>query len=116
MAKKPKKRRVTGGVDIHKDTRHAAVALMNGRRLADREFPATTAGHADLLEWLNSFGRLHAVGVKCTGSYGAALTRHLAGNDVKVIEVNPCLTDVRLAGCYLRRASTGSMRAARQAG
>ena len=44
MAKKPKKRRVTGGVDTHKDTHHAAVVLMNGRRLADREFPATAAG------------------------------------------------------------------------
>src|SRR4051812_17645925 len=33
MAKKPKKRRITGGVDTHKDTHHAAVVLMNGRRL-----------------------------------------------------------------------------------
>ncbi|MCW2943289.1 MAG: family transposase [Actinoallomurus sp.] len=88
MAKKPKKRRVTGGVDTHKDTHHAAVVLMNGRRLADREFPATAAGYTDLLEWLQSYGRLHAVGVEGTGSYGAALARHLTGEDVKVIEVN----------------------------
>jgi transposase len=88
MAKKPKMRRVTGGVDTHKDTHHAAVVLMNGRRLADREFPATAKGYADLLEWLRSFGRLHAVGVEGTGSYGAALARHLAGERVKIVEVN----------------------------
>jgi transposase len=88
MAKKPKKRRVTGGVDTHKDTHHAAVVLMNGRRLADAEFPATAAGHTDLLDWLNSFGRLHAVGVEGTGSYGAGLARHLRNEQVKVVEVN----------------------------
>jgi transposase len=88
MAKKPKKRRITGGVDTHKDTHHAAVVLMNGRRLADAEFPATAAGHADLLAWLRGFGRLHAVGVEGTGSYGAGLARHLAGQEVKVVEVN----------------------------
>jgi len=38
---KSKKRRITGGVDTHKDTHHAAVVLMNGRRLADAEFPTT---------------------------------------------------------------------------
>lgn len=62
--------------------------LMNGRRVADREFPATRAGYADLLEWMRSFGRLHAVGVEGTGCYGAALARHLSSAKVKVIEVN----------------------------
>lgn len=88
MAKKPKSRRVTGGVDTHKDTHHAAVVLMNGRRLADREFPATAAGYAALLDWMNSFGRLHAAGVEGTGSYGAALSRHLRTHGITVIEVN----------------------------
>jgi transposase len=88
MAKKPKKRRVTGGVDTHKDTHHAAVMLMNGRRLADAQFPATAQGYADLLGWLHTFGRVHAVGVEGTGSYGAALARHLRRQGVKVIEVN----------------------------
>jgi transposase len=88
MAKKPKKRRITGGVDTHKNTHHAAVVLMNGRRLADAEFPATAAGHADLLAWLRGFGRLHAVGVEGTSSYGAGLARHLADHEVKVVEVN----------------------------
>ncbi len=61
---------------------------MNGRRVADREFPATRAGYTDLLEWMRSFGRLHAVGVEGTGSYGAALARHLSSAKVKVVEVN----------------------------
>jgi transposase len=84
MAKQPKKRRVTGGVDTHKDTHHAAVVLMNGRRLDDAQFPATAAGYRALLEWMNSFGRVHAVGVEGTGSYGAALARHLTSEGVKV--------------------------------
>jgi hypothetical protein len=41
MAVEPKKWRIVGGVDIHSETHHVAVALMNGRGLADREFPAT---------------------------------------------------------------------------
>jgi transposase len=88
MAKKPKKRRITGGVDTHKDTHHAAVVLMNGRRLADAQFPATAAGYAGLLAWMRGFGRVHAVGVEGTGSYGAALARYLSGQDVRVVEVN----------------------------
>jgi transposase len=88
MAKKAKKRRIAGGVDTHSGTHHAAVVLMNGRRLADAEFPATAAGYADLLAWMRCFGRLHAVGVEGTGSYGAGLARHLRGEDVRVVEVN----------------------------
>ncbi|MFD2353750.1 hypothetical protein ACFSTC_37570 [Nonomuraea ferruginea] len=54
--KKPKARRIVGGVDTHADTHHAAVVLMNGRRVADREFQATRAGYANLLQWMRSFG------------------------------------------------------------
>ncbi|HZM82728.1 MAG TPA: IS110 family transposase [Candidatus Limnocylindrales bacterium] len=88
MDKKPKKQRIAGGVDTHSGTHHAAVVLLNGRRLADAEFPATTAGYADLLTWMHSFGRLHAIGVEGTGSYGAGLARHLRGHGVRVVEVN----------------------------
>jgi transposase len=88
MAKNPGKPRITGGVDTNKDTHHAAVVLMNGRRLADAQFPATAAGNAGLLAWMRSFGRLHAAGVEGTGSYGAALARHLHSQGVQVIEVN----------------------------
>ena len=77
--KKPKKRRIAGGVDTHGETHHAAVLLLNGTRVADAEFPATARGYAQLLSWLRGFGRLHAVGVEGTGSYGAGLARHLTG-------------------------------------
>ena len=86
--KKPAKRRVIGGVDTHASTHHAAVILMTGRRLADAQFPATAAGYADLLGWLRGFGRLVAVGVEGTGSYGKGLARHLHGAAVRVVEVN----------------------------
>jgi transposase len=79
---------VVDGVDTHADTHPGAVVLMNGRRVADREFPATRAGYVDLLDWMRSFGRVHAVGVEGSGSYGAGLARHLAGAKVKVVEVN----------------------------
>jgi transposase len=80
--------RVIGGVDTHGATHHAAAILMTGRRLADREFPATSSGYADLLTWLASFGRLAAIGVEGTGSYGAALARHLRAAGLTVVEVD----------------------------
>jgi hypothetical protein len=43
---------VTGGVDTHGQTHHAAVIDGIGRQLADREFPATPAGYRHLLRWL----------------------------------------------------------------
>ncbi len=86
--KKPKRRRVVGGVDTHADTHHAAVLLMHGGRVADAEFPAAAAGYAQLLAWLRGFGRLHAVGVEGTGSYGAGLARHLHAAGITVVEVN----------------------------
>jgi transposase len=86
--KKPKRRRIVGGVDTHADTHHAAVLVMNGGRIADAEFPATETGYAQLLTWLRTFGRLHAIGVEGTNSYGAGLTRHLHAAGVKVVEVN----------------------------
>jgi len=88
MASKPRRQRIIGGVDTHGDRHHAAVVLMNGRRLADAGFPATAAGYVDLLAWMRSFGRLHAVGVEGTGSYGAGLARYLRTKAVTVVEVD----------------------------
>jgi transposase len=87
-SKKLNKRRIVAGVDTHADTHHGAVELMNGGRLADAQFPATAKGYEQLLCWMRSFGRLHAVGVEGTGSYGAGLARHLRGQGVSVVEVN----------------------------
>ena len=50
-------------------------------------FPTTAAGYRDLLAWLRDFGEVVAVGVEGTGSYGAALARHLTGHGITVVEV-----------------------------
>ncbi|MET8349864.1 IS110 family transposase [Micromonospora sp. NPDC005206] len=83
-----KRRSVIGGVDTHRDTHHAAVIDSTGGLLADAEFPVTTAGYADLLAWMRSFGRVTAVGVEGTGSYGAGLARYLTSKKIAVVEVD----------------------------
>jgi transposase len=82
------KRQVTGGVDTHAQTHHAAVIDQVGRELGDQEFPATASGYRALLRWLRSFGRVVKVGVEGTGSYGAGLARHLHAAKVTVVEVD----------------------------
>ena len=79
---------ITGGVDTHADTHHAAALDQLGRVVADQEFEATAAGYRALLRWLRSLGRVVEVGVEGTGSYGAGLARYLRSNHVKVIEVD----------------------------
>jgi transposase len=79
---------VTGGVDTHSHTHHAAVIDQVGRPLGDREFTTTPAGYWALLAWLRSHGELTCVGVEGTGAYGAGLTRHLHALGVRVVEVD----------------------------
>ncbi|MFD0416858.1 IS110 family transposase [Streptomyces sp. NPDC127108] len=79
---------VFAGVDTHTDTHHAAVVDSLGRSVGDREFPTTTQGYRTLLTWLMSFGHVQAVGVECTGSYGAGLATVLSAADLVVVEVN----------------------------
>jgi transposase len=83
-----RKRPVTGGVDTHGKTHHAAVLDQVGRVLGDQEFAATPAGYEALLAWLRSFGRVIKVGVEGTGSYGAGLARYLATKSITLVEVN----------------------------
>ncbi len=64
---------ITGDVDTHRDTHHAAVIDQVGRRLADAEFLATAA----VLRWLNQHGAVRQVGVEGTGAYGAGLARQI---------------------------------------
>jgi transposase len=78
---------VTGGVDTHSDIHVAAAVDHLGGVLGTAQFRTTPAGYRKLLAWLTSFGPLHKVGVEGTGSYGAALARHLAEHEVEVIEV-----------------------------
>lgn len=79
---------VIGGVDTHKHTHYAAVIDEHGRRLGHREFPATDRGYQELLAWMRGHGRVTAIGVESTGSFGAALTRALTKAGERVVEVN----------------------------
>ncbi|MGW5673375.1 IS110 family transposase [Micromonospora sp. NPDC003776] len=83
-----KKRQVTGGVDTHGKTHHAAAVDQAGRVLGDHEFAATAAGYQQLLAWLRAFGRVVKVGVEGTGAYGAGLARHLTASGVTVVEID----------------------------
>jgi transposase len=76
------------GVDTHKDAHVAAVISKLGALLGTRSFPTTARGYRQLLGWAIGFGTVRRAGVECTGSYGAALARHLASAHVEVIEVN----------------------------
>jgi transposase len=79
---------VTGGVDTHADS-HAAAALDGiGGLLGVSEFPATPAGYAQLLGWLQGFGTVCLVGIEGTGSYGAGLARHISAAGIRVVEVD----------------------------
>lgn len=84
----PMRGAVTGGVDTHGHSHHAAVLDELGRPLGDREFPTTPAGYRALLSWLRDPGRLERIGVEGTGTYGAALARHLCAEGVPVVEVD----------------------------
>ena len=59
---------VTGGVDTHLDVNVAAALDAIGGLLAVAEFPATLAGHRELLGWLAGLGPVARAGVEGTGS------------------------------------------------
>jgi transposase len=79
---------VTGGVDAHADTHHAAALDRRGGLLGTKGFPTTSEGYRDLLGWLESFGTVTTVAVESTSSYAAGLTRYLHQRGVAVVEVN----------------------------
>lgn len=79
---------IYGGVDTHKDVHVAAVVDQTGRIHDVGSFPVTPAGYRQLLSWMRDHGELIRVGVEGTGSYGAGLARHLASQEVEVVEVN----------------------------
>nr|WP_246016973.1 IS110 family transposase [Micromonospora pisi] len=83
-----KKRQITGGIDTHGRTHHAAVVDQTGRVLNDQQFPATAAGYHDLLAWLRSHGRVTKVGIEGTGAYGAGLARYLTSQNITLVEVD----------------------------
>jgi transposase len=76
------------GVDTHHDGHVAAVITALGVLVDTAKFPTTAAGYQALVGWVATFGVLRRAGVEGTGSYGAALARHLRAAGVEVIEVN----------------------------
>ena len=84
----PARPSVTGGVDTHRDEHVAAALDPVGGLLGTASFPTTAAGYGALLAWLRSHGEISSVGVEGTGSYGAALARHLSAAGVRVFEVS----------------------------
>jgi transposase len=77
-----------GGVDSHKDTIHVAVITEIGQQVADQEFPTTQGGYRRAVGWLIGHGRLAAVGVEGTSSYGRGITTALTRAGIRVVEVN----------------------------
>lgn len=75
------------GVDTHQGTHHAAVIDIHHTRLGHRQFPADAAGYRALHQWAAGHGEITLAAVESTGSYGAALTRHLTAQGLVVIEV-----------------------------
>jgi transposase len=83
-------RAITGGVDTHAGVHVAAALDPVGGLLGVREFRASPAGYACLLEWLGGFGTVCLAGIEGTGSYGAGLARHVTTAGVRVVEVDRC--------------------------
>ena len=81
-------RAITGGAGTHADVHVAAALDPIGGLLGVREFPASPAGYARLLEWLGGFGTVCLVGIEGTGSYGAGLARHVTTAGVRVAGVD----------------------------
>ncbi len=59
-----------------------------GRLLGAASFAADRSGYQQLLEWLESWGKVARVGVEGAGSCGAGLARRLAAAGVTAVGVN----------------------------
>ncbi|MCD5418642.1 IS110 family transposase [Rhodococcus pyridinivorans] len=91
--------KVYGGIDTHADTHHVAAIDATGRRLADVQVPAAAAGYQAALRFLRSWPGLVKVGIECTGSYGAGVSRAMQVAGIAVSEVNrPNRFDRRIRG------------------
>lgn len=72
-------RDVAGGVDTHRDAHVAVIIDHVGRVLGTESFAADAAGYRRLLCWMARHGQVSRIGVEGTGTYGAGLSRYLAG-------------------------------------
>lgn len=75
------------GIDTHKHTHHVAVLDHLGRPVADQQFPTTSSGYSQLIDFIRGHGPVDRVGVEGTGSYGAGVARELSKSGLTVLEV-----------------------------
>ena len=76
------------GVDTHRDTHEAEIALPTGTPIATRKISNDTAGYAELLAWIvdHTPGRRVAVSIAGTRSFGIGLARAVAAAGLLVVE------------------------------
>lgn len=79
---------VVGGIDAHADTHHVVALDATGKVLGDHQFPASSLGYRDALDWPAGFGVIDKIGVESTGSYAAGITRFLLDAGIDVAEAN----------------------------
>jgi transposase len=77
------------GVDTHKDSHTVSIIDERGGRIAQRKFEATATGYRQALSWMSGHGTITRIGIECTGSYGAGLTRACVDAGLEVLEVVP---------------------------
>ena len=58
----PEEARVVG-IDTHKHTHHVAVLDHLGRPVADQQFPTTSSGYSQLIDFIRGHGPVDRVGV-----------------------------------------------------
>ncbi len=78
---------VWAGIDTHTDTHTIALLDERGRPLGAETFTADPDGYDRLIGMLPGPGRVAAVGVEGTNSFGAALARRLTAAGYEVREV-----------------------------
>lgn len=76
------------GIDTRADTHHLAVITDFGQPIYDITIPATSAGYRQAVELVAGYNLVDRIGIECTGSYGAEITRCLLAAGYTVIEVN----------------------------
>lgn len=76
------------GVDTHRDTHDAEIALPTGAPIATCQVSNDSSGYAELLAWIGDHapGLRVAVAIEGTRSYGIGLARAVSGAGLMVIE------------------------------
>ncbi|MGH2573258.1 MAG: IS110 family transposase [Actinomycetota bacterium] len=80
------------GIDPAKGSLAVAAVDALGRVLEAVEFPNDPRGHRALLGWVRERGLDRVIGIECSLSYGASLSRYLLGAGEDVREVPTTLT------------------------